>query len=448
MTDYQEIHRPQFHFSAMKNWINDPNGLVYFDGIWHLFFQHNAESNTWGPMWWGHALSHDLIHWKQKDHALYPDEMGSIFSGSAIVDHNNSAGFGKNALVLFYTAANINDTKQSFTQCIAYSTDNGVTWTKYKNNPILPVITSQNRDPRVIWHEPSKHWIMALYLESDTFALFKSKNLLSWIKTQELQLESDCECPDFYPLVDNLGNEKWIFSGANGIYFVGSFNGEVFTKESSANLFEHGKNGYASQTWNNSQDGRRIQISWMAGGIYPEMSFNQQLSFPVNLSLKNVDGQTLLYRWPINEIKSLYNKTIEQKECIVSKGNSFDPKTNATIFDMSFTVQKQSSKALYLMIRGHYLSFNWEQSEFSMESSGQHKITGDRQSIKLPNEDKLSVRLLIDKTSIEIFINDGMISGSFCFLPGGYADPVIFLTYSEPSIIHDFALHELKSIWG
>ena len=277
--------------------------------------------------------------------------------------------------------------------------------------------------------------------------LFKSKNLLSWIKTQELQLESDCECPDFYPLVDNLGNEKWIFSGANGIYFVGSFNGEVFTKESSANLFEHGKNGYASQTWNNSQDGRRIQISWMAGGIYPEMSFNQQLSFPVNLSLKNVDGQTLLYRWPINEIKSLYNKTIEQKECIVSKGNSFVPKTNATIFDMSFTVQKQSSKALYLMIRGHYLSFNWEQSEFSMESSGQHKITGDRQSIKLPNEDKLSVRLLIDKTSIEIFINDGMISGSFCFLPGGYADPVIFLTYSEPSIIHDFALHELKSIW-
>ena len=132
MTDYQEIHRPQFHFSAMKNWINDPNGLVYFDGIWHLFFQHNAESNTWGPMWWGHALSHDLIHWKQKDHALYPDEMGSIFSGSAIVDHNNSAGFGKNAIVLFYTAANINDTKQSFTQCIAYSTDNGVTWTKYK----------------------------------------------------------------------------------------------------------------------------------------------------------------------------------------------------------------------------------------------------------------------------------------------------------------------------
>ena len=186
----------------------------------------------------------------------------------------------------------------------------------------------------------------------------------------------------------------------------------------------------------------------MAGGRYPEMPFNQQLSFPLELTLKNINGKPIIHRWPIDEIRSLYLKTINMAECEVSKGKSFIPKTSAKLFDISFIVDKASSKSLYLMIRGHYLSFDWENNEFSMQSSGEHKIVEDRKTIGLPKGKEISVRLLVDKTSIEIFIDNGLLSGSFCFLPDGYINPIVFLSYSGTQYIRDFTLHELKTIWS
>lgn len=198
METYHELHRPQLHFSARKGWINDPNGLVFLDGVWHLFFQHNPESTVWGNMTWGHAVSDDLIHWRQLEHAMYPDEHGSMFSGSAVVDHGNTAGFGAGALVFLYTAAgSFAKPARQYTQCLAYSTDNGQTLKKYQGNPVLNWIEADNRDPKIIWHAGTRRWVMVLYLNDDRYQLHTSSDLKTWAHLQDLRLEGDDECPDF-----------------------------------------------------------------------------------------------------------------------------------------------------------------------------------------------------------------------------------------------------------
>ena len=209
---YAELHRPQFHFTAKQNWLNDPNGLVYCDGVWHLFFQHNPNAPIWGDMTWGHAVSRDLLHWEQLEHALHPDAMGTMFSGSAVVDHDDTAGFGAGTLLAFYTAAGAAvKPARPFTQCLAYSLDKGRHWTKFVDNPVVDWIEGDNRDPKVIWHSASQQWIMALYLADDRYALLASKNARQWQKIQELALPGDTECPDMFSLCDESGAERWIF---------------------------------------------------------------------------------------------------------------------------------------------------------------------------------------------------------------------------------------------
>ena len=299
MSSYSELHRPQFHFSAKKNWINDPNGLVYHDGIWHLFFQHNIEAPTWGPMWWGHAVSNDLLHWRQLDHALHPDEMGSMFSGSAVIDHHNAAGFGKDAMLLFYTAAGSHATPaRPFVQCLAFSVDGGQTFNKYEHNPIVDWMQADNRDPKVVWDAASQKWVMALYLEDERYCLLSSSDLKEWSHLQDIVLPGTYECPDFFPLVDEDGVNRWVFSGAGSGYLVGQFDGNKFVAETELSHYDGGPNNYAAQTWSNAPDGRCVQISWMAGGLYPEMPFNQQLSIPVELCLLGTGSNARLARRP------------------------------------------------------------------------------------------------------------------------------------------------------
>lgn len=447
MGDYSELHRPQFHFTARENWINDPNGLVYHDGVWHLFFQHNIEAPTWGRMWWGHAVSDDLIHWRQVEHALYPDEMGTVFSGSAVVDHDNSAGFGEGAMLLFYTAAGSHaDPKRPFTQCLAVSLD-GKEFTKFDGNPIVDWIEADNRDPKVVWHEASRRWIMALYLDDNRYCLLNSVDARKWTRIQDISLEGDRECPDFFPLLDESGQERWVFTGAKGLYTVGSFDGDRFTPESELRYFDHGRNSYAAQTWSNAPDGRRIQISWMAGGVYPEMPFNQQLSIPVELSLAGKGNDVSLVRYPIRELDSLRGRTIRIEQQTISKGSSLVPETDARLLDIGFTVRRKEAKSLYVVVRGHPVLFNWESNALTIESGGWNKIVGDRGHVPLPDEPVLQVRLLVDAASIEVFIDGGRISASFCFLPGGYADTVTLSTYSADQVIENFELHELDSAW-
>jgi sucrose-6-phosphate hydrolase SacC (GH32 family) len=446
--EYSELHRPQFHFSARENWLNDPNGLVYHNGIWHLFFQHNIEAPTWGKMWWGHAVSEDLIHWRQVEHALYPDEMGSMFSGSAVVDYDNTADFGKGALLLFYTAAGMHaEPKRPFTVCLAYSLDNGKQWTKFEGNPIVDWMEADNRDPKVVWHESTRRWIMVLYLADDRYCLLRSADARTWTRFQDIALEGDDECPDFFPILDESGTERWLMTGAHGTYRVGSFDGAKFNPETESRSFDPGRNAYAAQTWSNAPDGRCIQISWMAGGVYPEMPFNQQMSIPVELSLKGSGDNVVLVRQPVKELNALRQRSITIERQTISRDNPLVAATDAKLFDVSFTVRKQEAIGFYAVIRGHSVAFDWNSNTLIVESSGTLKTLCDRSNVSLPDEPNLSVRFLVDKTSIEVFINGGDISASFCFLPSGYIDPLVLRTYSGDQVIEDFELHELRSVW-
>ncbi len=248
---YQEVYRPQFHFTAKKNWLNDPNGLVYYKGEYHLFFQHNPSGIDWGNIVWGHAVSLDMVHWKQLANAIEPDELGMIFSGSGVVDWNNTAGFqsGKErAMVNIYTSAG-----KPFTQSIAYSNDRGRTWTKYEKNPVLEHIAGKNRDPKVVWHASSKRWVMALYLDANNYALFSSPNLKQWTRLCDIQLSGCSECPDIFelPVDGNAEKTKWVFWGGDGHYIIGIFDGPYnFRRESEVLQSDWGANFYAAQTWN------------------------------------------------------------------------------------------------------------------------------------------------------------------------------------------------------
>lgn len=449
MSRYSELHRPQFHFSALANWINDPNGLVYQDGVWHLFFQYNPESTVWGPnLSWGHAVSDDLMHWRQLEPALLPDEHGTMFSGSAVVDHENTAGFGAEALLAFYTAAGEFATpKQPYTQCLAYSTDNGRHWTKHPGNPIIGSMAKGNRDPKVVWHAASRQWIMALYLEGDRYCLLGSTDAKTWSKLQELTLEGVSECPDFFALPDESGAERWVYWGAKGIYLVGSFDGQQFLPETQPLVCEQGPNGYAAQTWSNAPDGRTIQISWMAGGIYPEMPFNQQMSTPVEISLAGSGDAVRLVRWPVRELQSLHRQSIKLERQAISTGKPLTAPTDAKLIDVSFTVDKQDAKAFYVSIRGQSMVFDWAARQIRFGNSGTHKIMADRVPVQLPDKPSLPVRLLIDTTSVEVFIDQGLVSASFCFLPNGYIHPLVLQSYDGEQTIDHFELHELESAW-
>ena len=437
MTDYNELHRPQFHFTAKENWINDPNGLVYCDGVWHMYFQHNPESTIWGNMTWGHAISDDLLHWKQLEHALYPDEHGTMFSGSAVIDHQGTAGFGEGVILLFYTAAGAYAIpKREHTQCLAYSTDGGMTVQKYDSNPIVDSFAKGNRDPKVIWHEESEQWIMALFLIDNDFCLLRSTDTKSWERFQDITLPGVSECPDFFPLMDESGNERWIFWGAKGKYLVGSFNGEQFVPETELLTSEHGTNGYAAQTWSDAPDGRRIQISWMQGGLVPEMPFNHQMSIPVELSLVGSGKDVTLNRWPISELETLQKNRTNPGARTATKAVPLVVDTQAKLLDVTFSASRRGEGFVYITVRGQPMVLHWKENELRFK---------DR-SIPLGNSASPEIRILVDKASIEIFIDRGLASASFNFLPGAYEHPLTMHSDDDQDI-DILEVNELDRVW-
>ena len=456
MAIYTELHRPQFHFSAKKNWINDPNGLVYRDGIWHLFFQHNRLAPVWGEMSWGHAVSDDLLHWRELEIALEPDDMGDMFSGSAVVDEHNTAGFGAGALLAFYPAAGFADKPTAslkrvpngaHTQCLAYSVDSGKQWTKFSDNPLVAEMSKGNRDPKVVWHEASQRWVMALYLSEDEYCLLTSPDAKSWELRQRFRFSGESECPDFFPLRDQAGQEHWVFWAAGGHYQLGRFDGEAFVPESPVLLGEFGPNGYAAQTWSDAPNDRRIQISWMAGGLYPEMPFNQQMSLPVELSLTGEGEDARLVRQPVREIEALRLRSVHPDSVAVTPSASFVVPTNAKLLDVSFTVEKGTAAVFYLVIRGQSMVFDFRDGRLRFRPSDVPKVKPTPEYVELPNEEHLDVRLIVDLTSVEIFIQGGRMSASFCFLPGAYVNTLVANAYGGDLRLRDIAVHELASAW-
>lgn len=398
---YREKYRPQFHFSAKQNWLNDPNGMIYFDGLYHLFFQHNPLENKWGNMTWGHAVSRDLVHWQQRANAIEPDKLGTIFSGSAAFDEDNTSGLGTKEnppLVAMYTAAG-----QPFTQCLAYSLDKGKTWQKYASNPILNHIVHENRDPRIFWHKPSKQWIMALYLDHDDFAIYGSPNLKEWKELSKYTLTGSNECPELFEIpIEGTKETKWIFFGANYRYVVGSFDGKEFKPEQDPIRGDYGANFYASQTYNHTPDGRRIQIAWMNGpGPYPNMPFNQQMSFPCELKLIRTEAGLRLTRTPVQELYKLHDFPIQFPASTLERGTRRDLELKKGEYDLTFKGQLRAESVLTIHVHG---------CEVRIDGKN-HTISLFGNSAPLPTKDgKFEVRLLIDRSSVEVFAQQGLVS--------------------------------------
>jgi fructan beta-fructosidase len=444
---YHEFFRPQFHFSAKKNWLNDPNGLVYYAGVYHLFFQYNAHGIEWGPNSWGHAVSTDLVHWKQLADALEPDDYGHIWSGSAVVDWNNTAGFKTgeaDPLVAIYTTGSSN--KTPVVQAIAYSNDRGGTWTKYAGNPVIGNILAENRDPKVVWHERTRRWVMALYIDQNDYALFESPDLKNWSRLCDLTLPGAIECPDFFPLaVDgNPTNIQWVFWGGNGTYQVGLFDGKTFTPEQDPRKAELGQNGYAAQTWSDipENDGRRIQISWMRDdgviGSYPYMPFNQQMSFPVQLELRSFPEGIRLCRKPVREIELLHQTAHSWEELVIGDGKNFIPEIEGGLFDIRATLEIISADKFGLTLHGINLEYNTRAGQFTYLG---HEIPIDER----PRH--LELQILVDRSSLELFVQNGKYSASFCFLPHAKDFPLQVYALGGDIILKSLTVYTLNPIW-
>ena len=414
-TANREKYRPVYHHTPAWGWMNDPNGMFYKDGVWHLYFQHNPYGSQWENMTWGHSTSTDLLHWTFQGDPVEADAWGTIFSGSAVVDHNNTSGFGKGAVVAMYTSAGENQT-----QSIAYSNDNGQTFTKYAGNPVLTSNTPDYRDPHVFWNEDIKRWNMIM-AEGQHMDIYSSADLKEWKLESQFGAEYGnhggvWECPDLMKMkVRGTDQYKWMllcninpggpFGGSATQYFVGQFDGHKFTCESAPEVtkwMDYGKDHYATVTFDNAPDGRRVAMAWMSNWQYanqvPTMQYRSANSVPRDLDLYEYQGQTYCGVTPSPELaaarpKKATKTLTEACEMVVTL------KGNATI-----TLANDKGEQVVM-------TYDEKSRTFAMDrtKSGQKEFSDDFAALTVaPVHGKMSqLRLFIDRSSIEAFDADG-----------------------------------------
>lgn len=443
---YHEALRPRFHFTSRRGWLNDPNGLVFYQGEYHLFYQHNPYGWVGRNMHWGHAVSTDLVHWKELPVALFPDEHGAMWSGSAVVDWNNTAGFqtgAEKSLVTIFCEAG-----HPFGQGIAYSNDRGRTWTKYEHNPVLPHVAGDNRDPKVIWYAPDKKWIMALYLEGTRYALFSSPNLKNWTRLSDVTLPGDGECPEFFeiPVDGNPQNTRWVFYGASGHYLVGTFDGTTFKPDGKQQELQHGDAWYASQTFTDipASDGRRILIPW--GRMfdhdcapYRGMPFNQMMGVPVTLALRSTDSGLRLFANPVKELEMLRGKAHDIKAQPIRSRENPLADIKGELFDIVAEITLGDARQIAFNLRGVPLLYDVQKQELSC---------ADRTAPLKAKDGKIQLRLMLDRTSIDIFGNDGELymPMSLVFPAGG--TPLELMSGGGTATINSLTVFEMNSAWN
>jgi fructan beta-fructosidase len=431
---YTEKLRPQLHFSPSRGWNNDPNGMVYADGEWHLYFQHNPYGVDWGNMHWGHAVSKDLVRWEELPIALSPRKFGDwAFSGSAVVDRDNTSGWksGENALLVgAYTSTGRGE-------CIIYSNDRGRTWTEFEGNP---VVKHAGRDPRLLWHAPSKRWIMAVYDETDRkrwIAFYTSPDLKTW--TYRSRIEGFYECADLFelPVDGDLKKYKWVLTAASSDYMVGAFDGATFTPETKMLRGNQGRGFYAAQTFANAPNGRIIQIGWLQAPS-PGMSFNQAMSLPIELGLKSTaDGPRLTHR-PVKELSALgWRSNLPQESAL--KANNPSLKINASeLLQIHVTLVPDEAARCTLTVRGVPLAYDAKLQELRV---GDHKVN-------VPLRDgKLALRVFVDRTAFEIFTADGLTYVPIPVIPKADDMTVTFAVTAGNVKVEQFQVDELTSIW-
>jgi fructan beta-fructosidase len=440
---YSEVYRPQIHFSPPANWMNDPNGMVFHNGVYHLFYQYYPDSTVWGPMHWGHATTSDLVHWENHPIALYPDSLGYIFSGSAIADESNTGGFGKDGktpLVAIFTHHNPKAEKESPTtvenQSIAFSLDNGNTWTKYAGNPVVknPGIRDF-RDPKVFWYERSKRWIMTL-AASDQIVFYSSPDLKTWTKESEFGKEFGAhggvwECPDLFPLEYN-GETTWVLivninpGGPNGgsatQYFTGQFDGKTFSPyQTDTRWADYGPDNYAGVTWSNT-GARKIFLGWMSNWQYanvvPTGKWRSASTLPRDLSLEKVGDRYFLRSLPVPELKKIAGTptvltNVDGHDLDLSSkiGGKAGPAqlqlTLDTIQSFSITLSNESGDKVVT-------GFDQGENNFFIDRSDAGNVSfaegfGARHTApRLSLDTKMDLDIVIDDASLELFGDEGL----------------------------------------
>jgi len=480
---YSEEFRPQFHYSPKENWLNDPNGMVYYEGEYHLFYQYYPYGKEWGPMHWGHAVTKDLIHWTELPIALYPDDIGAMFSGSAVVDENNTTGFftntsEKKGLVAIYTTDNSGIQQQN----VAYSTDKGRTWIKYTGNPVLktsddPLNNGAFRDPKVFWDEDAKKWIMVV--AGGPLRFFSSSDLKNW-KAEAMQPEIETECPDFLRMKVGGTNEyKWVLSGGGRFYMIGDFkevNGKLtFVPETDKISMNFGRDSYAGQTYNNTPDGRVIMINWMntwdnyckAVSAITE-PFNGNFNLQLELKLKkNLQGQIKLIQEPIKEYDSLrLAPTVIENATVGSTGNVLQGITGKqTEIVAEFTPGAATTDVGFKLRVGNnqetVVNYNIATKKVSIDRSKSGKIptengnryyesdlfkaveTGD---MSMTSDGKIKLKIYLDWASIEVFGNEGEVTGASLIFPDSSSTAMETYSKGEDSKA-DITVYPMDSIW-
>jgi len=433
---YREKHRPQFHFSSRRGWNNDPNGLVYYKGEYHLFYQHNPYGWKWGNMHWGHAVSADLVHWKEIPIALYPYRFGDwCFSGSALVDKDNTAGFKtgeEDVIIAAYTSTGRGE-------AIAYSNDCGRTFTDYEGNP---VVKHKGRDPKVIWYEPRNHWVMAVYDEiegSRGIAFYTSADLKTW--ELESRIDGYYECPEIFELpVDGDEKEKkWVVYAADGSYAIGWFDGKTFSTESGKHRFHYGNCFYASQTFSDipPEDGRRIQIAWGRVNT-PNMPFNQMMLFPVELSLHTTDEGIRMFAEPVEEIEKLHDKKHSCKDMTLKEGENLLDGISGDLFDILAEFEIGDAAECGFVIRGIPVVYDVSEQQLTCHNC--------QAPLKSQNG-KIRLQLLVDRTSIEIFGNNGEIYMPIGVIPPDDNKSLEVFSKGGNVKVNCLEVYELRSVW-
>lgn len=462
-TDYSQPLRPQFHFTSRRNWLNDPNGLVYDGEKYHLFFQHNPLATVWGNMTWGHATSPDMLHWRQLDHALLPyrvdGHVGTIFSGTAVVDHNNSLGVqagDQKTLCAFFTFA----CDPEFYQAMAYSTDSGNTW-KYWNEG-RPVLENQGfdkgeRDPKVFWHEASNQWVMLLWVQRNPgrVRFLTSTNLVDWEYASDLMRDWAFECMDlvFLPVDGDPQNTKALIYDASFDYEIGAFDGREFHTEAGP-FTAGGGNFYAAQTFNQAPNRRAVQIGWMRGG--PDtaaqygLPYNQQMSFPCELTLRTTGEGLRLFAWPICEIESLRRRTVSYKDVTLKEGASLlQDAAPLDLVDISLCFSPNNAQQLVVELPGVKLQYDAKEERLTytgVREDGQPQTVTAFERLS-PRGGAVELRILVDRLSVEIYAFGGerFHAGYYSPKHGDGRQSLRFL--GGEGTVDDLKVRELESAW-
>ena len=439
MTNHEKF-RPVYHHTPAYGWMNDPNGMFYKDGVYHLYFQHNPYGSTWGNMTWGHSTTTDLVNWNYEGLAIKPDAWGAVFSGSAVVDYDNTAGFGKNAVVAFYTSAKSSPWGDTQSQSMAYSLDNGKTFVKYAYNPVVTSSKRDFRDPKVFWYAPDKHWVMIL-AGGQEMDIYSSKNLKDWKYESSFGAKQGAhggvwECPDLVELpVEGAKEKKWVlicninpggpFGGNAAQYFVGTFDGKKFVNESPTQTkwMDWGKDHYATVTFSNAPGGRCIALGWMSNWQYqtvlPTLQYRGSNTIARDLTLYRQDGELLLRCTPSPEIEKARMQKVSVPSFKVS--DSYDLASllegNDGAYEIDMTIKNSgASKIMFTLSndKGEKVNMYYDimRKQFVMDRSESGKVDF---SVDFPavtvapvyDTDNIRLRLFVDRTSIEAFGEGG-----------------------------------------